>query len=372
MAEKRKKAPKGSVVVQNFRDRLRLCWSYQGKRFYLYLGLPEGKVNRLVAEAKARVIEGDLATGNFDRTLAKYKPQNPNHSRVKVTELFEQFTQYKSKSVYQQTLAKYQAFQGHLAQHFREQIAENVTEADVEKFQAYLSRKLAPVTLREWLKLGNAAWQWGQKKGIVVSNPWGGVRVKVPPRQAPKPFTSEEIKKIVAAFRNNSEYSHYADFVNFLLGVGCRIGEAIALKWKHLSDDYSVCWIGESYSRQGRKATKTERDRFVSIPPRLQQMLQQRRLKNSGPDDLIFTSAEGCAIRDGNFRKRYWKPVLEAGGIPYRSPRNTRHTLISHALDRGMSPAAISEQTGHRIETLLRRYAGNVQGRPHFPDLLED
>lgn len=66
VSQSRKKAPKGTVVVQVFRERLRLCWSYLGKRYFLYIRLPDSRVNRMVAESKARVIEGDLATGNFD------------------------------------------------------------------------------------------------------------------------------------------------------------------------------------------------------------------------------------------------------------------------------------------------------------------
>jgi hypothetical protein len=71
--ERRKKAPKGTVSVQVFKERLRLCWSYRGKRYFLYLGLPDGKMNRIVAEGKARQIEGDIATGNFDCTLRDFK-----------------------------------------------------------------------------------------------------------------------------------------------------------------------------------------------------------------------------------------------------------------------------------------------------------
>lgn len=35
-SQPRKKAAKGTVVVQEFKERLRLCWSYLGKRYYLY------------------------------------------------------------------------------------------------------------------------------------------------------------------------------------------------------------------------------------------------------------------------------------------------------------------------------------------------
>jgi len=38
------KAPKGTVVVQGFKGRLRLRWSYCGKRYCLYLELPNTSV----------------------------------------------------------------------------------------------------------------------------------------------------------------------------------------------------------------------------------------------------------------------------------------------------------------------------------------
>jgi integrase len=71
----RVKARRGTVAVENVRDFLRLRWSYQGERHTLSLGLPDSKVNREVAESRAKIINGDLATGNFDPTLRKYKPQ---------------------------------------------------------------------------------------------------------------------------------------------------------------------------------------------------------------------------------------------------------------------------------------------------------
>ena len=51
-SQQRKKAPKGTVSVQVFKDRLRLCWSYHGKRYFLYVGLPDSKINRVVADTK--------------------------------------------------------------------------------------------------------------------------------------------------------------------------------------------------------------------------------------------------------------------------------------------------------------------------------
>jgi integrase len=63
---------KGSVALENLEDRgLRLRWSHAGKRYCLALGLPDNKLNRTMPLVKARQIEGDMATGNFDPTLKK-------------------------------------------------------------------------------------------------------------------------------------------------------------------------------------------------------------------------------------------------------------------------------------------------------------
>ena len=69
------KAPKGSVRIKVSNGRLQLVFSYGGKRHYLLLGLPDNKLNRKVAEAKAKLIKADIAYERFDPTLAKYKPQ---------------------------------------------------------------------------------------------------------------------------------------------------------------------------------------------------------------------------------------------------------------------------------------------------------
>jgi integrase len=57
----------GCVTVQVIKARLRLVWSWQGRRFFLYIGLPETKPNCKAANIKAETIELDITSGNFDR-----------------------------------------------------------------------------------------------------------------------------------------------------------------------------------------------------------------------------------------------------------------------------------------------------------------
>jgi len=352
------KAPKGTVSVQVFKERLRLCWSYQGKRYFFYVGLPDSKINRIAAEQKALQIQGDMATGNFDPTLVKYKPLDKvaklceRASAIAVTVLFERFIAYKQSQVDSRTLEKYRGLLKLLAQYFKDKSAAAVTEAIALSFKEWLARSIAPVTLKERIGLLKACWDWGIKRKLVQCNPWVEVRVRVSPKQKPRPFSKQETESILAAFKGHSVYKYYADFVEFLFSTGCRTGEAIGLRWRHLNDDCSSVWIGEIFSRGRNKPVKCDRERTLILTDKLSEMLRSRRPEVVDRDDFVFKGAEGGAIDDHNFRNRAWKPILEELNIEYRKPYTTRRTLISHALNTGMSPLLVAEMVGHDLQTL--------------------
>ena len=153
-------------------------------------------------------------TGNFDKTLAKYRPST---TAVTVSELFQKFQCHKEKTLYKQSLAKYKALHKPLQDFFKNKAASKVDDPNTEGFRDYLSKGLAPVTVKERLTTINACWGWGVERKLILSNPW----------------------------------SDYSDFVEFLLSTGCRTGEAIGLQWQNLSDDFSTVWIEESIARGG-------------------------------------------------------------------------------------------------------------------------
>jgi integrase len=254
---------KGIIKIEVFKDRLRLRWSTSGDRFCIYVGLPDTKINRSAAEAKARQIELDIISGNFDRTLKKYKPEvKISESRITVADLFEKYCEHKAKVNEKPTQVKYLAVLARLREFFDKKLVEDLTTHDCEKFLIWLEKYNAKRTIKDRLSILKACWQWNNEKNV-----WEEVagKVKVPPQQKPKPFTKEEITMIINAFRGDRYYKPYADYVEFLFGTGCRTGEVIGLRWKHLSDDCSTAWIGESFVRGTRKATKTNRDRVIPV-----------------------------------------------------------------------------------------------------------
>jgi integrase len=249
---------------------------------------------------------------------------------------------------------------------------QELSETQCFAFRDWLLDKLAPRTASQRLSMLRSCWQWGCDRGMVRSNPWLAIKVKVPPKRRPKPFTTQEVQRILQAFRDHRHYSYYYTFVLFLLSTGCRTGEAIGLQWKHLSDDCGRVWIGESVSRGRRKPTKTNRDREFLLTTGLQRVLWEVKAERKpAPEDLVFPARRGGPIDDHNFRNRAWKSVLEEIGVEYRKPYNTRHTFVSHAIDGGIPPVEVAELTGHTEETLFSSYLGKTGKGAKLPVLWE-
>ncbi len=358
-----------AVNLESFEERLRLRWRYGGRRYCLALGLSDRPINRIVGEQKARAIEADIATGNFDPSLQKYRPKVDVGNGISVVELFNQFQLFKQKTdLDHRTLEKYRGLQPRLQEFFNTKSASLVTREDAEAFRVWLLERLAPVTAKERIGLLKAAYDWGMQKRLVSLNPIVAVRVKVPVAAPPNVFTESERELIIAAFREHPVYHYLADYVAFSMLTGCRPAELIGLRWQSVSEDCSTILIWESLSRGRRKETKTNRSRVVALNFRLQQILVARRGEQSDPNGLVFASVRSGAIDDGNFRNRAWKPILDGLGLDYRKPYTTRHTAHSHLLDQGWSPAEVAETMGNSVRVVYQRYAANVRGRRKLPD----
>jgi integrase len=363
------RAPKGTVSIGSNDGRLRLRWQYGGKRHQLAIGLPDTALNRTVAQRRAALIEEDIRAGVFDTTLARYKTDAGTDQQLTVVEVFERYTAHKRRELNDsRSLEKYDGLIGHLKEYFRGRSA-SITEDMAFSFRDWLLKQVQPITAKERMGMLRSAWDWAMHRSLVSSNPWQDVKVKVPPKQKPRPFTQEEIAKIFERVRSSGPYQHYADFIVFCLSLGCRPGEAAGLRWKHLTEDCQQIWIGESWGRGRQKATKNNQARAFELTAEIREMLLQRRPKKPKANDLVFFSPEGCPIDDHNFRKRVWKPLLEELDIPYRKPYQTRHTFTSHALDQGWSLSEISAITGNTEETILRNYVGNPRGKSKLRSL---
>ncbi|GAP99103.1 phage integrase [Leptolyngbya sp. NIES-2104] len=342
------------------------------------LGLPDTEINRRIAEAKARQIESDLHTRQFDPSLNKYTDRQLQSTTLSVVTLYERWLEYKIEveKVYETTLDKYKALFNTVKEFFKKNPVSTLDESGAARFRDYLATKLSDVTLKERIGMMKALWDWASDREYVKGrNPWKVVHesIKVAPTQGEKAFSTTELREIVQAFRTDPQYSYYADFVEFFLSMGCRTGEALALQWKHFNDELTEVWIGESITTKNkRKPTKAHNAAIVNLPLRVSELLKRRRPEDFDPEALVFPGKKGGNLNAKTFYKGAWKTILKKQNIDYRRPYTLRKSFVSNAIyEHGMTIEQVATITRHDPKVLKDSYLESV-GMIATPDILAD
>lgn len=182
------KAKAGSVVVFERNQLLSLRWSWRGKRYQFSPKLQADVIGKAAAEMRARQIEIDMATGQFDPTLAKYKGELVQGVRPMTGQtLLTEFAEAKAKLVAAKTLEKYEHVGKKLAKFSRTKLVSDCTERTTILFRDYLLTQVSPISAAEYFSVINAAWEWGISRGWIQSNPWTAMisGFRIPPTESP-------------------------------------------------------------------------------------------------------------------------------------------------------------------------------------------
>lgn len=375
------KNPKGTVSIIESNGRLQLRFRYGGDRKYLSLGLPDNPVNRKAALGNANRIELDILSGNFDPTLAKYKPQSsiaavspdvtPNPT-PKIGELWEAYTQYKASSLKETTKGYHTSF----ARLF--QRVDDVSLLDAIAVKAALEKITTVYQAKRALMQLSAACKWGMKHGQVDSNPYEGMANEMPKYRyqlEPKPnaFTEEEREQVIAAFASHRGnwngrgytgigYAHYAPFVEFLFLTGCRPSEAIGLQWKHIADDGSFIRFEGSVTTAGNgkptrvEGSKNNKKRRFPCSARLKKLILSIRPEKANPEALVFPSPKGKYITYNNFCNNAWNRIVDPIK-PDTTPYSCRDTFITNQIFNRIPESVIAKWCDTSVEMIQKNYA---------------
>lgn len=358
----RQKAKAGTVSVYVADDRLKLRWqainaSGEKQRYTLSFGA-ENNHNRIAAERLAKQIELDIASNNFDTSLKKYRPaDDPKTQVLSVSKVFEKFIAAKKTELENSSIDKYHVLKNQIVICLGDISIDLIDEGKANKFIKYCqSKDLTGETINAYLTLLRAVWVWAIKRQYAEINPWQDLRVRTEPKPMARPFSEEEVSRILKAF----EGEHYYDFVLFVLSIGCRPGEAIALNWDAISEDCSEVWIGRGWDAKTKqlKATKTRKNRTLLVNESCRQMLLKKRESATGSDSAVFLSEKGKRIDRKNFLNREWKTALKKAGIDYRPFNNSRHSKWTNEVVHGLDIATAAHLAGNTPRTMLNRYLG--------------
>jgi integrase len=142
--------------------------------------------------------------------------------------------------------------------------------------------------------------------------------------------------------------------------TGLRIGELLALRWKHLDLLLGRIQVRETVSegKFGTPKTKSSRrDVPISDPVREALLVQRARSRQTGPDDLIFTTLKQSPLNPKNLLRRQLRPACVALELPLVSWHSFRHTHATLLGEVGESLKTAQALLGHSdLETTLNVY----------------
>ena len=373
---------KGTVSIENIDNRIRLRWRFQKKRFSLNL-FHFSKANLLQAKKITILIEDDIRSGAFDTSLKKYKPTSIQESPFSEISLIDHFQSWVKdyRNMDCEKDIDYYSTKSMMMRWGVFDLSKVVFHFNNETFSAR--------TYNRRLTLLKAFFIWAKKSQIINENPLEDVlpkKTRKTEKPSRKPFTENEIKRVLNAIKNNQfcskytilKHSHYYPFVFFLFKTGVRNAEAVGLRAGNVSLSKKTIVISEVLARtikgtnsaaRIRKETKNGKNRIIPINNDLQEILQPL-LIDKNPDDLVFTSHTGLAIDDSMFQKRIFRKILNGLEIEHRVLYACRHTFSSRCIEAGINPVTTAFLMGNNPETALRNYTHLMSLPENLPDII--
>jgi integrase len=144
--------------------------------------------------------------------------------------------------------------------------------------------------------------------------------------------------------------------------TGLRPSEWIALEWRDIDRQEGVIRVERAFSYGSVKTPKTKASRRrVPIGARALEALAvvPRRLDSR----LAFPGPRGAHVDLRNWRRREWKPALEAAGLPReRRPYDLRHSYASWMLAADAPALDVAKFMGTSVRMLDLVYGHLVKG----------
>ncbi len=400
------KASKGNVGIENVKGRIRLNFPRQwfdGTQKRVMIGLEWNKENLKFTESITKQMELDWLSGYFDLTLKKYLPnlekQLVNNvvdipgkrAEMPLLELWDKYCEYRKPSL---KITTYKlAYCGTYYNYIKSAL--EAVGNDAVAICNWLIENKGKTDVLNTLVQVSFAHNWGVKQGFVSSNPYEDLVAELKKSKAVskaskrdeegntvddkedendrRAFSLDEAKAIIEAYETSKTVSHHAPLVKFLFYTGCRSGEACALKWKHIKQDCTVINFKDSYNGKTKTTgdTKTYVSRIfrVAVGSKLHQLLKElenKRLEADNPNELVLKSKAGKQIYWSNFSKT-WRGEGEHRSVindlieqdkvkQYLKPYATRHTFITHQINKGHSAHVIAALVGNTANVIWKYY----------------
>jgi integrase len=232
-----------------------------------------------------------------------------------------------------------------------------VTHADVSAWVTALAAQgLAPATVRQAHRVLSLVLSLAVRDGRLARNPADKVRLPRAASPEKRFLTHAQVAALAEAAGDDGIV------IRVLAYCGLRFGELAALRVSRVDLMRRRIVVAEAVTEIAGHLVlgtpKAHQKRSVPIPRSIAEDLAPL-LAGKSPDDFLFTSPQGGALRPMNFRRRRFDPAARAAGMDGLTPHELRHTAASLAVSSGANVKAVQRMLGHKSAAMtLDVYSG--------------
>lgn len=186
---------------------------------------------------------------------------------------------------------------------------------------------------------------------IIPKNPALHVKEEIVSTPDIKPFSADNVKKIIDYARNYNFNFQYFLAMGFYTGM--RTGEILALKSHEVDLEKRVICINSTRSRHGENEPKTKKSkRVIPILNNLYPIIKQ---KKKYTDNYMLFTQYGKPYRDTYvFSHNFWTPMLKTLNFEHRRLYDMRHTYATNMLYRNaVTPVQLAQLLGHSSTKMI-------------------
>jgi len=262
------------------------------------------------------------------------------------------------------TVGNYALFYRYFIEFTHDAEIEMITTRDIRAFLIYLKeqKKHSKRTVHDgWVAL-SSLWTWAQKELEIAHIIRGKIAMPKFPEKIIKPFTKDEIRRLVDAARYTKEWrtrngrrtrskrptaDRDTAIVLALLDSGVRVGELARFKVR----DYEN---GRLFIEHG----KGDKQRFVVLGNRTRKALWRylATRESALPSIALFATKTNEHIRIDNLRKMLYR-LGEQANVSDVHPHRFRHTMAITFLRNGGNVFVLKELLGHKSLKMVMTYA---------------
>ncbi len=275
--------------------------------------------------------------------LNKYSPRNSRIGHISFKDFVDRYWKphLERQSVKPSTKSGYESvLESHVFPAIKDVPMVEIEPLHIEDMvKAIMEKGRAARTIRNVLVVCQSVFSLAEQDEVIERSP-----VKKKHRPAVKQvekvvWTAEQVRNIV-----NEVVSEYRALFTLLALTGVRIGEALAIQWKHFDFEKQTLKIEQSiwYGRIGSPKTKRS-NRLIHFGDTLGRVMTEHLgvSRRIGPGDFVFTKPDGSPLHPDVVRREVLYPALERLHIS-REKRSDGFHAFRHA-----AASLINEKTGN-------------------------